>query len=141
MLQETKTIAVVGLSPDPGRDSHRVARYLQQAGYRVIPVNPMVPEVLGVRSYPDLASVPERIDLVDVFRRSEGVAPVVEGAIRKGARFIWMQDGVRDEASAAKARAAGILVVMDNCIMREHRRRLRGRLATGPSGADGAGAC
>ena len=113
-LRESKTIAVVGLSPNPERDSHRVSRYMQQQGYRIIPVNPMAEEVLGEKSYPDLTSVPEPIDMVDIFRRSELVAPVVDQAIEVGAKYIWMQDGVVDEASAAKAEEAGILVVMDN---------------------------
>ena len=113
-LTQSKTIAVVGLSPKPNRDSYRVARYLKKVGYRVIPVNPVVDEVLGEPSYPDLKSIPEPIDMVDIFRRSELVAPVVDEAIKVGARFIWMQDGVVDEASAMKARAAGILVIMDN---------------------------
>ena len=113
-LRESKTIAVVGLSPNPERDSHRVSRYMQQQGYRIIPVNPMAEEVLGEKSYPDLTSVPEPIDMVDIFRRSELVAPVVDQAIEVGAKYIWMQDGVVDEASAAKAEKAGILVVMDN---------------------------
>ncbi len=113
-LRESKTIAVVGLSPNPDRDSHRVSRYMQQQGYRIIPVNPMAEEVLGEKSYPDLTSVPDPIDMVDIFRRSELVAPVVDQAIEVKAKFIWMQDGVVDEASAAKAEEAGILVVMDN---------------------------
>ncbi|MEK7778229.1 MAG: CoA-binding protein [Chloroflexota bacterium] len=114
-LKESKTIAVVGLSPNPERDSHRVARGLQAAGYRIIPVNPAVAgEVLGEKCYPDLKSVPVPIDMVDIFRRSELVAPVVDEAIEVGAKFIWMQDGVVDEASAEKARSAGIPVIMDN---------------------------
>ena len=113
-LKERKTIAVVGLSPNPDRDSHRVALYLQQAGYRVIPVNPMVDEVLGEKSYPDLKSIPEHIDMVDVFRRSELVPPVVDEAIELGVKFIWMQDGVIHEESAKKAEEAGIPVIMDN---------------------------
>lgn len=115
-LKESKTIAVVGLSPNPDRDSNRVALYLQQAGYRVIPVNPMVDEVLGEKSYPDLKSIPEdiEIDMVDVFRRSELVPPVVDEAIELGVKFIWMQDGVVHEEAAKKAEAAGIPVIMDN---------------------------
>ena len=114
-LKESKTIAVVGLSPNPERDSHRVARGLQAAGYRIIPVNPAVAgEVLGEKCYPDLKSVPVPIDMVDIFRRSELVAPVVDEAIEVGAKFIWMQDGVVDEASAEKARSAGIPVIKDN---------------------------
>ncbi|MDA1216486.1 MAG: CoA-binding protein [Chloroflexi bacterium] len=125
-LKESKTIAVVGLSPKSERDSYRVARYLQEAGYRIIPVNPAVDEVLGEKSYPDLKSVPMSIDMVDVFRRSEQVPPVVDEAIQVGVKFIWMQDGVIHEEAAEKARAAGIPVVMNNCAMREHRRRFGG---------------
>ena len=113
-LTKSSTIAVVGLSPNPQRDSHRVAKYLQAQGYRIIPVNPMVEEVLGEKSYPDLSSVPEPVHMVDIFRRSEYVAPVVEEAIQIGAKYIWMQDGVIDEEAAAMARSAGLLVVMDN---------------------------
>lgn len=115
-LKESKTIAVVGLSPNPDRDSNRVALYLQKVGYRVIPVNPMVDEVLGEKSYPDLKSIPADIDIdmVDVFRRSELVPPVVDEAIELGVKFIWMQDGVIHDESAKKAEAAGIPVIMDN---------------------------
>ena len=104
-LRNSKTIAVVGLSPNPDRDSHRVSAYLQSQGYRIIPVNPTVDEVLGEKSYPDLTSVPEPIDMVDIFRRSELVMPVVEEAVQVGARYIWMQDGVVNEEAAEKARA------------------------------------
>ena len=113
-LRESKTIAVIGLSPNPDRDSHRVSAYLQSQGYRIIPVNPTVDEVLGEKSYPDLTSVPEPIDMVDIFRRSELVVPVVDEAIQVGARYIWMQDGVVNEEAAEKARDAGIPVVMDD---------------------------
>ena len=113
-LQNSKTIAVVGLSGDPDRISFRVTRYMQEQGYRIIPVNPMVQEVLGEKSYPDLKSVPERIDMVNIFRRSELVPPVVDQAIEVGVRYIWMQDGVIDHDSAAKAEAAGIPVIMDD---------------------------
>ena len=113
-LKESKTIAVVGLSPNPERTSYGVSKYMQEQGYRIIPVNPMTDEVLGEKSYPDLKSVPEPIDMVDIFRRSELVAPVVDEAIEVGAKYIWMQDGVVDEVSAAKAEAAGLLVIMDN---------------------------
>ena len=123
ILDGTHTVAVVGLSPSPSRPSHGVAAYLQGQGYRVIPVNPNCAEVLGERSYPDLASVLEPIDLVDIFRRSEFVAPIVEQAVRVGAKYIWMQDGVIDHAAAEVARTAGLLVVMDDCIYRQHRAR------------------
>lgn len=113
-LRNSRTIAVVGLSDNPERDSNRVARYMQRQGYRIIPVNPMIDAALGEQSYPDLKSVPEPIDLVDIFRRSEQVAPVVDDAIAVGARYIWMQDGVVNPEAAAKAEAAGIPVVMDD---------------------------
>ena len=113
-LRNSKTIAVVGLSDNPDRDSHRVSKYMQAQGYRIIPVNPMIQEALGEKSYPDLKSVPEAIDMVDIFRRSELVAPVVDEAIEVGAKYIWMQDGVVDATAAAKAEAAGISVIMDD---------------------------
>ncbi len=113
-LSQSNTIAVVGLSPNPDRPSHYVAKYLQEQGYRIIPVNPLIDEVLGEKSYPDLKSVPEPIDMVDIFRRSELVRPIVDEAIAIGARYIWMQDDVQDEAAAARARAAGMSVVMNN---------------------------
>ena len=114
ILQNSKTIAVVGLSDNPARDSHRVSSYLQSQGYRIIPVNPTIEEALGEKSYPDLKSVPEPIDLVDIFRRSELVPPVIDEAIELGVKYIWMQDGVINPEAAAKAEAAGIPVVMDN---------------------------
>ena len=113
-LKNSKTIAVVGLSDNPDRASYGVSKYMQNQGYRIIPVNPMIQEVLGEKSYPDLKSVPEPIDMVDIFRRSELVAPVVDEAIEVGVKYIWMQDGVVDEESAAKAEAAGILVIMND---------------------------
>ena len=113
-LQNTKTIAVVGLSGDPERISFKVSRYMQEQGYRIIPVNPLIDEPLGEKSYPDLISVPEPIDMVNIFRRSELVAPVVEQAIEIGVKYIWMQDGVVNQDWAAKAEAAGIPVIMDD---------------------------
>ncbi|MBI4202388.1 MAG: CoA-binding protein [Chloroflexi bacterium] len=113
-LTESKVIAVVGLSPNPERDSHRVAKYLQTVGYKIIPVNPLIDEVLGEKSYPDLKSIPMPVDMVDIFRRSELVAPVVDEAIEIKAKFVWMQDGVIHQESADKATAAGIPVIMDN---------------------------
>ena len=113
-LKNSKTIAVVGLSGDPDRISFRVTRYMQEQGYRIIPVNPMIEEVLGEKSYPDLKSVPEPIDMVNIFRRSELVPPVVDQAIEVGVKYIWMQDGVINPESAAKAEAAGIPVIMDD---------------------------
>jgi predicted CoA-binding protein len=120
ILREYRRIAVVGISPRPERDSHRVAAYLQQAGYVIIPVNPGITSVLGERCWPSLDEVPVPIEVVDVFRRSELVGPVVDAAIRVGARAVWMQDGVVDETAAAKARDAGLLVVMDRCMLRDH---------------------
>ena len=120
ILEKTRVIAVVGLSPDPGRPSHGVARYLQRNGYRIIPVNPLIDEALGERAYPGLRQVPVAIDLVDVFRRSEYVAAIADDAIAIDAAALWLQDGVRDEASAERARRAGLDVVMDDCIMRRH---------------------
>ena len=122
ILKESKTIAVVGLSPDPARASHGVARYLQAQGYRIIPVNPFVEEVLGEKSYPDLASIPEEVDVVDIFRRSKHVPAIVEAAIAKGARAVWMQEGIVHQEAAARAREAGLMVVMDRCMLKEHLR-------------------
>ena len=125
LLRSAHTIAVVGLSSSRLRASYGVAQYMQSAGYRVIPVNPNEQQVLGEKAYPRLEDVPEKIDVVDVFRRSEFVPAVVDSAIRIGARAIWMQEGVADEAAAQRARAAGLFVVMDTCILKEHRRLLR----------------
>lgn len=122
ILDDSKTVAVVGLSPKPERPSYRIATYLQRQGYRVIPVNPTVEEVLGERSYPDLRAVPEKIDVVDIFRRSEDVPPIVEEAIEVGAPVVWMQEGVVNEEAATRAEQAGLRVVMDRCILKEHRR-------------------
>jgi hypothetical protein len=122
LLRKARTIAVVGLSSKRYRPSYGVAEYMQTAGYRIIPVNPFETEVLGEKVYADLESVPGRVDIVDIFRRSEFVPEIVDAAIRIGARAIWMQEGVIHEAAAAKARAAGLEVVMDRCILKEHRR-------------------
>jgi predicted CoA-binding protein len=117
MLHESRVIAVVGASPDPARDSHGVMAYLQRHGYRTIPVNPACrePEILGEKVWPRLSDVPERIDLVDVFRRSEHAGAVVDEAVEAGARFVWLQLGVIDESAAARAEAAGVPVVMNRC--------------------------
>lgn len=123
VLKSTRTIAVVGLSSNPMRPSYGVARYLQQMGYRIIPVNPNESQVLGERAWPTLAAVPEPFDLVNIFRRSEEAGHHVDEAIRIGARAIWMQDDVIDEAAAQRAVDAGLLVVMDRCMLREHMRR------------------
>jgi len=125
LLKTAKTIAVVGLSDSPFRTSYGVSEYMQSQGYRIIPVNPLVRESLGVKAYASLSDVPERIDIVNVFRRSEHVPEVVEEAIRLRVPAIWMQEGVVHEAAAEKARRAGIFVVMDRCILKEHRRLLR----------------
>lgn len=129
LLTTAKTVAVIGLSPREDRPSNEVASYLRSVGYRIIPVNPDFPEVLGEKSYPDLQSVPEKIDLVDVFRRPQYVMPVVEDAIAAGAPAIWFQDGIINEQAAAAAAAAGLDVVMDTCTLREHQRlRRAGRI-------------
>jgi len=125
LLQKARTIAVVGLSSSRLRASYGVSQYMQSAGYRIIPVNPNEREVLGEKSYPRLEDIPEKIDVVDVFRRSEFVPEIVDAAIRVGAHAIWMQDGVVNETAAQRARDAGLFVVMDDCILREHRRLMR----------------
>ena len=117
-----RSVAVVGLSPDPNRPSHKVATYLVQHGYEIIPVNPDAHEILGRQSYPDLQSLPQLVDIVDIFRRSEEVLPIVDEAIKIGAKAVWMQEGVINEKAAARARDAGLLVVMDKCMFKEHRR-------------------
>jgi hypothetical protein len=124
LLSEARTIAVVGLSDKPERDSNEVARYLQSQGYRVVPVNPRLSEVLGERSYPSLSAIPPevRIDVVDLFRRSEEVPPVVEEALARGVGAIWMQLGVEHPEAAARATARHVPVVMNSCIMVQHRR-------------------
>ncbi len=122
ILQQCHTIAVVGLSGKRFRPSYGVAEYMQRAGYRIIPVNPLEPEVLGEKSYPDLDSIPDAVDIVDIFRRSEFVPEIVEAAIRKGAKVIWMQEGVIHEDAAQRAMEAGLTVVMDRCILKDHRR-------------------
>ena len=124
LFASAKTIAVVGLSSKRNRPSFGVARFLQSAGYRIIPVNPNETEVHGEKAYAALDEIPKdiRVDIVDIFRRSEEVPEVVEAAIRIGARAVWMQEGVVHEAAAARARKAGLFVIMDHCILKEHRR-------------------
>ena len=122
LLKSARTIAVVGLSERPHRDSHRIARYLLRCGYTVIPVNPALVEVLGQKCYPDLASIGRTIDIVDVFRRSEFMRSVVDSAIQSGARAVWMQLETADPGAAEVAAAAGLDVVVERCIMVEHRR-------------------
>ena len=123
LLKRAKTIAVVGLSSSPLRPSYGVAAYLQTHGYRIIPVNPNIKGALGEKAYPSLAEVPEKVDIVDIFRRSEFVPEVVDQAIALKVMAIWMQEDVVHEAAAAKARKAGIFVMMDRCILKEHRAR------------------
>ena len=123
ILDECRTIAVVGLSSNAWRASNSVAGYMQRQGYRVIPVNPNEAEVLGERAYPSLGDVPEKIDLVDIFRRAEAAGEVVDEAIRVGAKAVWLQESVIDEAAARRALDAGLLVVMDRCWLKEHMKR------------------
>jgi hypothetical protein len=126
LLRTSRTIAVVGLSSRRSRPSYGVSEYMQSVGYRIIPVNPRESEVLGEKAYPDLDSLPVPVDIVDVFRRPEYVSEIVEAAIRIGARAVWMQEGVVHEDAAARAFAAGLTVVMDRCILKEHRKMTRG---------------
>ena len=119
VLKSCKVVAVVGLSSDPGRPSNRVASFLQENGYKIIPVNPNEQHVLGVKCYPDLVSVPEKVDVVDIFRRSEDVLPIVEASVKIGAKAVWMQEGVVNQPAADKASKAGLKVVMDKCMRKE----------------------
>jgi predicted CoA-binding protein len=120
LLTGATTIAIVGASSDPGKPSHGIMRKLQKAGYRVIPVNPRETDVLGERAYPSLVDVPERIDIVDVFRRSEDTPAIADEAVTIGARALWLQSGIANEEAAAKASAGGLTVVMDKCIGATH---------------------
>ena len=122
ILLSTKTIASVGLSSNTEKESYWIASYLKDQGYHVIPVNPTATEIFGEKAYPNLESVPEKIDVVQVFRKSEDVPPVVEDAIRIGAKVVWMQEGIVNEEAAQKAREAGLQVVMDACMRATHRR-------------------
>src|SRR4030042_5081004 len=122
ILNSNRVVAVVGLSPKPDRPSYRVASYLKKQGYRIIPVNPSVREILGKACYPDLNSIPEPVDVVDIFRRAEEVPAIVEEAIKIGAKVVWMQEGVINEEAATRARGAGLLVVMDRCILKKHQK-------------------
>jgi predicted CoA-binding protein len=122
LLRNAKTIAVVGLSNRRSRPSYGVSEYMQSRGYRIIPVNPNETEVLGEKAYATLEEIPGHVDIVDVFRRSEFVPEIVDAAIRIGATGVWMQEGVVHEAAAARARAAGLEVVQDHCILKEHRK-------------------
>ncbi|SRR5579883_757972 len=122
LLKSTRTIAVVGLSSSPMRPSNGVSDYMKRVGYRIIPVNPHETEVLGEKCYARLEDIPERVDMVNVFRRPEHVPEIVETAIRIGAKSLWLQEGVIHEAAARRAREAGLEVVMDKCILKEHRK-------------------
>lgn len=122
LLATARTIAMVGLSDKPDRDSYRVAEYLLQQGYEIFPVNPNVKEVLGRKAVPDLLEVPRPVDIVDIFRRPEAVPEIVETAIRRGDRAVWMQEGIVHNPAAERARAAGLVVVMNRCLLKEHRR-------------------
>ena len=125
IIRESRNIAVVGISNKLGRPSLTVASYLKGQGYRIIPVNPTIQDVNGEKCYPDLTSIPEKVDVVDIFRKPEDVLPVVEEAVRVGAKAIWMQEGIVNEEAASKARAAGLQVVMDKCMLKEHSRLKR----------------
>jgi uncharacterized protein len=125
LLEKSRVIAVVGLSPNRARASYGVAQYMQSAGYRIIPVNPNAKEVLGEKAVARLEDINEPVDIVDIFRRSVHVGLIVDAAIRIGAKAVWMQEGVRDEAAAARARQAGLFVMMDSCVLKEHARRFR----------------
>ena len=120
ILKSSRVVAMVGLSPKPDRPSYRVASYLKDNGYRIIPVNPGAGEILGESSYPDISSIPERVDVVDIFRRTKEVPAIVDNAIAMGTKAVWMQEGVVDEAAAARAEKAGLMVVMDRCMRKEH---------------------
>lgn len=122
ILRESKTIAVVGLSPDPGRPSHDVARYMQAQGYRIVPVNPVISEALGEKSYPTLRDIPFPVDLVDVFRRSEFVLPIAEDAVKIGAKALWLQLNVISPEGEETAERGGLRVVVDRCLKVEHQR-------------------
>ena len=122
LLASARTIAVVGLSHRRARASHGVSEYMQRAGYRIVPVNPQETEVLGEKAYPDLDSIPVAVDIVDIFRRPEFVPEIVEAAIRIGAKAVWMQEGVIHEDAARRAEEAGLAVIMDRCILKDHRR-------------------
>jgi len=125
ILSEARTIAVVGASDDPSRDSHSITRFLLDCGYEVFPVNPKCDSILGVKCYPDLKSIRQSIDIVDVFRRADAVIPVAEEAIEVGAKSLWLQQGVVNQDAATLAEQRGLNVIMDHCIAVEHRRLIR----------------
>ncbi|MCC7202571.1 MAG: CoA-binding protein [Nitrospirae bacterium] len=125
IIRESKNIAVVGMSNRLGRPSLTVASYLRGQGYRIIPVNPAIQDINGEKCYPDLMSIPEKVDVVDIFRKPADVPPVVEEAIRIGAKAVWMQEGVVNEEAAGRAQEAGLRVIMDKCMLKEHARLKR----------------
>ncbi|NOY53277.1 MAG: CoA-binding protein [Deltaproteobacteria bacterium] len=127
LLQRYRTVAVVGLSPKPERDSHRVARYLQEQGFRIIPVNPGQRKILGEICYPSLSSIPEPLEIVDVFRRSDAILPIAEEAVQSGARVFWMQLGIRNDEAMKRLNEAGVEVVMGRCIKIEYMRCRQGK--------------
>jgi predicted CoA-binding protein len=120
LLRSAKTIAIVGLSAEPGRPSHGVARYLQEVGFKIIPVNPNESEILGEKAYPDLQSIPEDIDIVDVFRKPSEALPLVEDAHQKGVKAVWLQEGVVSPEAFKKGEKYGLIMVMDKCMFKEH---------------------
>lgn len=120
ILNKYRTVAIVGASPNPERPSNIVVRYLREQGYHVIPVNPQAPAVEGMTSYPNLLSIPGHVEVVDIFRSADEVIPIVDDAIKIGARVVWMQEGIINEEAAARAREAGLLVVMDKCMRKQH---------------------
>ncbi len=122
ILKENHTVAIVGLSDKPGRPSYIVGKYLKDNGFKITPVNPQAKDILGEVSYPDLKSIPFPVDVVDVFRRSEEVSAIVEDAIKIGAKVVWMQEGVIDDDAAERASKAGLKVVMDRCMRKQHLR-------------------
>jgi len=128
ILNSSRVIAVVGLSLNSNRPSYRVARYLKEQGYRIIPVNPTAKEILGEVCYPDLSSIPEAVDVVDIFRRSREIPSIVEEAIEIGAKAVWMQEGVVNKHAADRAMEAGLLVVTDKCMLKEHQRICKGKV-------------
>lgn len=130
ILLSAKTIASVGLSSNQEKDSYWIVAYLKEQGYRIIPVNPTADKILGEKAYPDLESVPEKIDVVQVFRRSEDVPPIADSAIKVGAKVVWMQEGIVNEEAAQKAREAGLQVVMDACMRATHRRLIGPKLVS-----------